>query len=71
MARYTLKPGITALKWPKFAIDYFLTRPIHERTLSLEKPNDVGEIDEDSGRNCCYGSSPGWQKASSAGTDPH
>lgn len=44
MARYTLKPGITALKWPKFAIDYFLTRPIHERTLSLEKPNDVGQI---------------------------
>ena len=45
MARYTLKPGITALKWPKFAIDYFLTRPIHERTLSLEKPNDVGQVD--------------------------
>lgn len=45
MARYTLKPGITALKWPKFAIDYFLTRPIHERTLSLEKPNEVGQID--------------------------
>ena len=45
MARYTLKPGITALEWPKFAIDYFLTRPIHERTLSLEKPNEVSQID--------------------------
>ena len=44
MSKYTLKAGKTALKWPKFAIDYFLTRPIHERTLSLEKPNDVGQI---------------------------
>ena len=44
MAKYTLKAGKTALKWPKFAIDYFLTRPIHERTLSLEKPNDIGQI---------------------------
>lgn len=39
MARYTLKPGITALKWPKFAIDYFMTRPDYERTLVLEKPD--------------------------------
>ena len=45
MSKYTLKAGKTALKWPKFAIDYFLTRPIHERTLSLEKPNEVGQID--------------------------
>jgi len=39
MARYTLKAGKTALKWPKFAIDYFMTRPDYERTLSLEKPD--------------------------------
>lgn len=45
MSKYTLKAGKTALKWPKFAIDYFLTRPEYERTLSLEKPNDVGQID--------------------------
>ena len=45
MSKYTLKAGKTALKWPKFAIDYFMTRPEHERTLSLEKPNEVGQID--------------------------
>ncbi|MBQ6628845.1 MAG: hypothetical protein IJH65_08520 [Methanobrevibacter sp.] len=45
MSKYTLKAGITALKWPKFAIDYFMTRPEHERTLSLEKPNEAGQID--------------------------
>lgn len=48
MARYTLKPGITALKWPKFAIDYFMTRPDCERTLVLEKPDPTqsgGTID--------------------------
>lgn len=44
MSKYTLKAGKTALKWPKFAIDYFMTRPEYERTLSLEKPNDVGQI---------------------------
>lgn len=44
MSKYTLKAGKTALKWPKFAIDYFLTRPEYERTLSLEKPNDFGQI---------------------------
>ena len=45
MSKYTLKAGKTALKWPKFAIDYFMTRPEYERTLSLEKPNEVGQID--------------------------
>ena len=39
MSKYTLKAGKTALKWPKFAIDYFMTRPEYERTLVLEKPD--------------------------------
>lgn len=30
MSKYTLKAGKTALKWPKFAIDYFMTRPEYE-----------------------------------------
>ena len=39
MAKYTLTAGKTALKWPKFAIDYFMTRPDYERNLVLEKPD--------------------------------
>lgn len=47
MSKYTLKAGKTALKWPKFAIDYFMTRPEYERTLSLEKPDPTrgGTVD--------------------------
>ena len=26
MSKYTLKAGKTALKWPKFAIDYFFNK---------------------------------------------
>ena len=43
MSKYTLKAGKTALKWPKFAIDYFMTRPKYERTLVLEKPDPTGD----------------------------
>ena len=47
MSKYTLKAGKTALKWPKFAIDYFMTRPESERTLVLEQPDPTrgGTVD--------------------------
>ena len=47
MSKYTLKAGKTALKWPKFAIDYFMTKPEYERTLVLEKPDPTrgGTVD--------------------------
>lgn len=47
MSKYTLKAGKTALKWPKFAIDYFMSRPDYERILVLEKPDPLsgGAVD--------------------------
>ena len=42
MSTYTLKPGITSLKWPKPAIDSFLEKPKEERTVILDKPECNG-----------------------------